>query len=149
MNRRAWRVTLHRVTKSQTRLKQLNMHTLKSYCSVANKQLSKKKWDHSVPLRHIHRSFLKMIVSFLITKYMFVAESVGMHKRRKELTLETYYLEKYHYLFYFYPLPPHPRFARYLQSCFSKVTVHFTVLLAFHKLVQLISQKKKKPIRDQ
>ena len=75
---------------------------------------------------------------------MFVAESVGMHQRRTELTLETYYLEKYHYLFYFYPLPPYPRFARCLQPCFSKVTVHFTVLLAFHKLVQLISQKRGK-----
>lgn len=131
---------------------QLSMHTLKSFCNVANKRLSKKNGtDHSVPLRHIHMSFLKMIVSFLITKYMFVAESVGMHQRRTELTLETYYLEKYHYLFYFYPLPPYPRFARCLQPCFSKVTVHFTVLLAFHKLVQLISQKKKQnqPIRDQ
>ena len=97
-----------------------------------------------MPLRHIHMSFLKMIFSFLITKHMFVAESVGMHKRRKELTLETYSLEMYHYLFYFYPLPSHPRFAWCLQSHFYKVTVHFTVLLAFHKLVQLIPQKKKK-----
>ena len=97
-----------------------------------------------MPLRHIHMSFLKMIFSFLITKHMFVAESVGMHKRRKELTLETYSLEMYHYLFYFYPLPSHPRFAWCLQSRFSKVTVHFTVLLAFRKLVQLIPQKQKK-----
>ena len=43
MDRGAWWATVHRITKSQTRLKQLNMHTLKSYRSFANKQLSKKE----------------------------------------------------------------------------------------------------------
>ena len=41
MDRGAWRVILLR-SQSQTRLKQLSMHTLKSFCSVANKRLSKK-----------------------------------------------------------------------------------------------------------
>ena len=32
MNREAWWTTTHRVTKSQTQLKQLNMHTCKYVC---------------------------------------------------------------------------------------------------------------------
>ena len=51
---------------------------------------------------------------------MFVAESVGMHKRRTELTLETYYLEKYHYLFYFYPFSPQPQVCRVSTILFFK-----------------------------